>query len=208
MIEPFMAKGALLGQERRNHAGTTLRTEKEKALDAYLAAAARTGDRDALGKLAGRWHRKLLAHAHRVSGEAELAADVTQEAWAEIIRGIGGLDDAAAFPAWAFRIVTRRCARAIGGRQKRRAGSAALAREDRPESDSQAGHESRAELDIVRRAMADLPAEQRAALGLFYQEGLRIAEIAVALEIAPGTVKTRLMLARNKLRARLEGETT
>lgn len=185
-----------------------VRTDKEKALDAYLAAAARTGDRQALEKLAGRWHRKLLAHANRLAGERELAADVAQEAWAEIIRGIGGLEDAAAFPAWAFRIVTRRCARAIAKRQRQRSGTAAFSREQGPEGDTQAGHETRAELDTVRRAMAELPAEQRAALGLFYLEGLRIAEIAVALEIAPGTVKTRLMHARNKLRARLEGETT
>jgi len=183
-----------------------VRTDKERALDSYLAAAARTGDRDALDKLAGRWHRKLLAHAHRLSGESELAADVAQEAWAEIIRGIGGLDDAAAFPAWAFRIVSRRCARAIARRQRQRAGTSALAREQGPEADGHRGHEDRAELEIVRRAMTELPSEQRAALGLFYLEGLRIAEIAVALEIAPGTVKTRLMHARNKLRAQLEGE--
>lgn len=183
-----------------------VRSEKEKALDAYLAAAARSGDRKALARLAGRWHRKLLAHANRLAGEPGLAAEVAQEAWADIIRGIGRLDDAAAFPAWAFRIVTRRCARAIAGRQRHRAGSAALSRQDRPTGDDQGGHENRAELDIVRRAMAELPAEQRAALGLFYLEGLRIAEIAVALNVAPGTVKTRLMHARNKLRARLEGE--
>jgi RNA polymerase sigma-70 factor (ECF subfamily) len=54
--------------------------------------------------------------------------------------------------------------------------------------------------------MARLPAEQRAALGLFYLEGLRVAEIAVALGIAPGTVKTRLMYARAKLRDQLKGK--
>ncbi len=185
-----------------------MRTDKEKALDAYLAASARTGGRDALEGLARRWHRKLLAHAHRMTGEADLAADATQEAWTEILRGIGRLDDVDAFPAWAFRIVTRRCARSIAKRQRQRAGTAALARETTPAGDDQTGHENRAELDIVRRAMAELPAEQRAALGLFYLEGLRIAEIAVAMDIPPGTVKTRLMHARNKLRAQLQGEET
>lgn len=184
-----------------------VRNEKEKALDAYLAASARVGDRDALDKLAERWHRKLLAYSHRLTGEAELAADVAQDAWGEIIRGIAGLDDAAAFPAWAFRIVSRRCAKAISKRQRRRAGTAALSREDAPKGDDHFGHENRAELDIVSRAMNELSTDHRAALALFYVEGLRIAEIAVALEIAPGTVKTRLMHARNKLRAQLEGET-
>ena len=42
----------------------------------------------------------------------------------------------------------------------------------------------------------------------FTLEGLRIAEIAVALDTPPGTIKTRLMHARNKLRAKLEGDYT
>lgn len=57
-----------------------MRSEKERVYDAYLAAAARVGDRNALGKLAERWHLKLLRHAWRLTGDAELASDVTQEA--------------------------------------------------------------------------------------------------------------------------------
>lgn len=185
-----------------------MRSDKERALDAYLTAAARMGDRKALGRLAERWHPKLLAHAHRLLGEPELAADVTQEAWMQILGGIHGLEDTNAFPAWAYRIVTRRCARAIRGRQRSRQGTAALAREAGPPQADTSGHEARAELAIVREAMQTLPAEQRATLGLFYIEGLRVAEIAIALDTAPGTIKTRLMHARNKLRTRLEGDKT
>jgi RNA polymerase sigma-70 factor (ECF subfamily) len=183
-----------------------LRTDKEKALDAYLAAAARTGDRRAMARLAERWQPKLLAHAHRLSGEAQLAADVTQDAWTDILRGIGSLDDESAFPAWAFRIVSRRCARAIRRRQRTRAGTDALAREpgSDPHGSDDPAHGS--ELAGVKRAMRELPPEQRAALGLFYLEGLRVSEVAVAMNVAPGTVKTRLMHARNKLRAQLEGD--
>lgn len=54
-------------------------------------------------------------------------------------------------------------------------------------------------------AIATLPAPQRAALSLFYTEDLGVAEIAVALDVPPGTVKTRLMHARRKVRALLEG---
>ena len=183
-----------------------MRNDRERALDAYLAAAARVGDRKALGRLAGRWHPKLLAHAHRLLGEAELAADVTQEAWMQILRGIRGLHDTDAFAAWAYRIVTRRCARAIRRRQRQRRGTAALAREDGPPPADTAGHENRAELEVVRAAMQALPSDQRAALALFYIEDMRVAEIAVALDTAPGTIKTRLMHARNTLRARLEGD--
>jgi RNA polymerase sigma-70 factor (ECF subfamily) len=66
--------------------------------------------------------------------------------------------------------------------------------------------EGLAESDRVRRAMASLLGPQRATLALFYREGLRVAEIAVAMDVPVGTVKTRLMHARNALRALLEGE--
>ncbi len=58
----------------------------------------------------------------------------------------------------------------------------------------------------LRAALADLPQEQRAAIGLFYLEDLGVAEVAIALNVPAGTVKTRLMHARRKLRAVLEGE--
>ena len=57
----------------------------------------------------------------------------------------------------------------------------------------------------VMAAIAELPAPQRAALALFYTEDLSVAEIAVALDVPPGTVKTRLMHARRKVRAILGG---
>lgn len=183
-----------------------MRTDKERALDAYLAAAARTGDRRALGRLVERWQPKLLGHAYRLTGEADLAADMAQEAWIEVMRGIARLDDAGAFPAWAMRIVTRRCAKAIRGRQRRRAGDAALAREPEPAPASAGRAEARADLARLREAIARLPGAQRAVLGLFYLEDMSVAEVAVALEVPPGTVKTRLMHARRKLRERLEGD--
>ncbi len=183
-----------------------MRSEKERVLDAYLAASARLGDKQALGCLAERWNLKLLAHAWRLTGETDLAADVVQEAWMDIIKGVARLNDTDAFAAWAFRIVTRRCARAIRKRQHQRAGQAALAREPEPEAEDASGNEDCAELAIVKAAMRELPPDQRAALGLFYLEDLRIAEIAVALDTAPGTIKTRLMHALHKLRAQLQGD--
>ncbi len=181
--------------------------DKDRVYDSYLAASARLGDRRALGRLAERWQPRLLAHARRLTGERELAADVTQQAWVEIIRCISGLNDSDAFAAWAYRIVTRRCARVIRRRQRQRGGLAELASEHDSNRDHPDSGEQHTELAIVKAAMARLPPDQQAAMALFYLEGLRIAEIAVALDTAPGTIKTRLMHARNKLRAKLEGET-
>jgi RNA polymerase sigma-70 factor (ECF subfamily) len=183
-----------------------LRSAKERALDTYLAAAARTGDRKAMGRLAERWHARLVAHAYRLTGERTLAADAAQDAWTDILRGLASLDDAAAFPAWAFRIVSRRCARVIRGRQHRRAGTQAFADDNASRPATSFDPADGSDLDRIRTAMAELPPDQRAAMGLFYLEGLHVAEIAAALDTPPGTIKTRLMHARNKLRALLQGD--
>lgn len=172
-----------------------VRAEKLRALMALHVAGARLGDgRDfaALVELAG---PRLLAHARRLTDQAETARDVVQDAWAAIARGLGSLRDDRAFLPWALAIVTRAAARDLKGRLRERAALAELAAAP-PEA-------APPDLDA---AIAGLPAGQRAVLGLFYAEGLSVAEVATALQIPPGTVKTRLMHARNHLRARMTGD--
>ncbi len=182
-------------------------SESDRILDQYLLAAALSGDRPSWDRLVQRWQSKLLRHAWRVLGDADLARDVVQEAWVQILRGVARLQDLVAFPAWAFRIVTRCCLRA-----QRRAGrdqcvADQLVSASELETPVAANGEFAAELALVRAAIQSLPAAQRSALGLFYLEDLSVAEVAVALDVPVGTVKTRLMHARRKLRAQL-GEVT
>ncbi|XBQ15507.1 MAG: RNA polymerase sigma factor [Oceanicaulis sp.] len=174
----------------------------DRALDAYLAAAARAGDQTAQRDLVKRWQPRLSAHAWRLLGEADAARDVVQEAWARIVPGLGRLKDDYAFPAFAYQIVTRCCAAAIADKRRRRALGEAVAAEPEPET---ADPDRAADLDRTRRAVAALPADQRAAIALFHFEGLSVAETAAALDVPAGTIKTRLMHARLKLRAMLQG---
>lgn len=184
--------------------GVAIRT-KEHLLDEYLVASARIGDRKAFDLLARRWQGKLVAHAWRLTGDVDLAREAAQEGWIEIVRGVGRLRDERAFPAWAYRIVSRRCARRIAGLRHDRALAAAAAAEPvevfttPEEGDAPA-------MARLRAALAALPPDQRAAIGLFYLEDLDVAETAIALNVPAGTVKTRLMHARRKLRAVLEGD--
>ena len=184
--------------------GHPVNRDRERILDEYLVAAAVTGDRPALARLVARGHPRLRRHAWRVLGDGERARDVVQEAWMEILRGLARLDDVAAFPAWSLRIVTRRCQRSF--RRRDREAFASLDEEPalEPAMPEHASAEFAADLAIVQAAIAELPPAQRAALALFYIEGLGVAEIAIALDVPPGTVKTRLMHARRKVRARLE----
>jgi RNA polymerase sigma-70 factor (ECF subfamily) len=182
----------------------TIRT-KEQLLDAYLVASSRIGDRKAFDLLARRWQGKLVAHAWRLTGDVDLAREAAQEAWVEIVRGVRRLRDERAFPAWAYQIVSRRCARRIAGLRHDRALATAAAAE--PVEAFTAPEEGDAPaMARLRAALAGLPADQRAAIGLFYLEDLGVADVATALNVPAGTVKTRLMHARRKLRAVLEGD--
>lgn len=176
----------------------------ERALDEFLVASARVGDRRAFELLVHRWHGRFLAHAWRLLGDREKARDAAQDAWIEIVRGLPKLADTAAFPAWAFRIVSRRCGRLIGlARQDRRLRDGL---DNEPREESREPKAERQDFERMRSAMRELPAEQRAAIALFHLEELSVAEVAVALDVPVGTVKTRLMNARRRLRAALEGD--
>ncbi len=183
--------------------GVAIRT-KQQLLDEYLVASARIGDRRAFDLLARRWQGKLVAHAWRLTGDVDLAREAAQEGWIEIVRGLGRLRDERAFPAWAYQIVSRRCARCIGRRQQDRALAAAAAEPADPSAAPEEGDAPA--MARLRAAMAGLPPDQRAAIGLFYLEDLDVAQVATALNVPAGTVKTRLMHARRKLRAVLEGD--
>lgn len=177
--------------------------DKERILDAYLVASARLGDREALGILVRRWNGKLLAHAWRLLRDREGARDAVQESWAEMLRGLSRLRDDGAFAAWIYRIVSRRCARHIGRKQGERRLAEAMAATP---ADDGLAEPSSLDVAAVQRAITTLPPEQQAAIALFYLEEMSVAEVAVALDVPAGTVKTRLLHARRQLRAALEGD--
>ncbi len=177
-----------------------------RVYDEYLVVSAQAGDRAAFSRLAENWQKRLLAHAYRMTGDAELARDVVQDGWADIVRGLPGLKEPSVFPAWAYRIISRRAADAIGRAQRKRRTEAAYALEPGASNNCAKRMEMWADANPLHRTIAELPAKQRAVIALFYLEEFSITEISVALSVPVGTVKTRLMHARKKLRARLEGD--
>ena len=177
-----------------------------RIFDEYLVASARAGDRAALGRLVHHWQPKLLAHAYRLTGDAEIARDVVQDGWADIVRGLPRLKETKVFPAWAYRIVTRRAADYIRRIQRKRRTEAAFAAEPETADTSAQNMESKAESMSLAKAIETLSPEHAAAIALFYLEDFSVTEISIALEVPAGTVKTRLMHARKKLRAVLQGD--
>ncbi|MCJ8191842.1 RNA polymerase sigma factor [Sphingomicrobium aestuariivivum] len=172
-----------------------------RALDGWLVAGARAGEKRLAAALVRRWQPRLVGHARRLLGGPG-TEDVVQASWAAIWKALPTLREERAFGTFAYRIVSRQCARTIGRRQQRRALDAAVAAEPAQVEAPPEGNER----ERLAAAMARLSPAHQAALRLFYFEDMRVAEIAVALDVPPGTVKTRLMHGRAALRAALEGE--
>ncbi|MCC5970659.1 MAG: sigma-70 family RNA polymerase sigma factor [Pararhodobacter sp.] len=171
--------------------------EKIRVLAAYHVAGARLGSQRDFSALVTLFDTRLRAHARRLCDDGDTARDIVQEAWLAIARGLGGLRDDHAFLPWALRIVTRTAARDLGRKRRQR---------DAQQGYSETLDETPIDAPDLSTAIATLPAPQRAVLALFYLDEMSVAEVAVALDIPPGTVKTRLMHARAKLRAYLDGE--
>jgi len=168
-------------------------------LDEFLVVLAQSGDRAAFNRLAARWRPRHLAHAGRLLGRSSAAGDAVQDAWVAIVRGLVRLRDPARFRAWSMAIVTRRCRDA-----QRRAYRAPQTVEIDEHHATHAPADG-TQLDL-RRALAALPVNQRAAVGLYYVDGFTVDEIAEALNTPAGTIKTRLYHARRALRQILEGD--
>jgi RNA polymerase sigma-70 factor (ECF subfamily) len=181
------------------------RRDVQRIEDELLVLDAQAGDARAQRLLFERWNPRLFRHARRLLGEAEAAREVAQEAWLAIVRGLVRLEDPARFPAWAYRIVTHKAADLIRQRRRRPAGMADAGAVPAPEVEPGAGHD---ELAQLRRALRRLSPDHRAVVSLFYLEQLSIHEIAHALAIPAGTVKSRLFHARKQLQAELERTTS
>lgn len=162
------------------------------------------GDRDALGRLYDRYAGMLVAIAERLLGGAREAPDLVHDVLLEVWRQAGDYDATrGSVKSW---ILLRLRSRAAD-RRKAPSSSRVVGLADTNVTESAATGEDPSlapDREKVRRALAELPADQRAVLELGYFEGLSSSEIAARLAVPIGTVKSRVAAAIGKLRAGLE----
>ena len=159
--------------------------------------AARTGDKDALDLLLRRHYDRLYALCRRMTGEDADAADACQEALMAIVRGLPGFDGRSAFGTWAYRVTTNACLDEL--RRRRRRPEPGLP-EGSAEVPSPLDHVEASTTRVdIDRALQTLPADYRAAVVLRDVCGLSYDEIAQALNLPAGTVRSRIARGRSAL---------
>lgn len=168
-----------------------------------LAAKARAGDRDAFEQLVLTYQNRVYTLALRLTGDREEARDLAQEAFLRAWQGLPSFRGDSGFSTWLHRLTTNVCLDFLRRRTRQREHEPGVSLDDEtvPEpadcsQDPQLRLE-RAELArTVERGLAALPEHYRQALVLRELSGLRYQEIAAALGVDMGTVKSRLARAR------------
>lgn len=172
--------------------------------------AARRGDVAAFNRLVERYERLAYNVAYRTLGQPEEAADATQDAFLSAFRAIRGFRGES-FKAWLLRIVVNACYDQLRHRQRHPTESLEALAEDHetdlappsPGPGPELAALSSETAEVIQQALDRLSPDHRLVAILCDVQGLSYEEAAAALEVALGTVKSRLSRARTQLRDEL-----
>ena len=166
------------------------------------------GDVNAFEKLVTEYERAVYAIAQRMNGNAEVAADMTQETFIKAYNSLSSFRGDSKFSVWLYRIANNVCLDFLRSRSRKPTVSLSAEDDDGEETQLDIADESQSpELllesaltrDAVRRGLDSLPPDYKQILLLREIQGLSYEEIAAALGIESGTVKSRIFRARKRL---------
>ncbi|MCS7263237.1 MAG: sigma-70 family RNA polymerase sigma factor [Armatimonadetes bacterium] len=176
----------------------------EKQLEEALVQKAKRGDSQAFELLIERHYQRIYKLAFQMLGNGEDAADATQETFVKAYQQIRSFRGASSFATWLYRIAINTCRDMM--RRNRAIPFSQISPEDEqndfepstliePNPNEILAEREKAEL--VWMALNSLPEDTRQILVLCDMQGFSYAEVAEILNLAEGTVKSRLHRARN-----------
>jgi RNA polymerase sigma-70 factor (ECF subfamily) len=189
-------------------AGAPERAAAPAELESAWVQRAKAGDRGAQRMLVRRYQQPVAAILRRMLGPPgldHLVEDLAQETFIRVLGALPRfeLEGPARLSTWVLRIAARL---AINELARRRPATDPLPTIDEVHAGTASAeddHRRRRVAAAIQAAVAELPPEFRAAFLMREYHGLEYGEIAEALELDLGTVKSRLHRARKALRERL-----
>jgi RNA polymerase sigma-70 factor (ECF subfamily) len=172
---------------------------------AALVERAREGDVAAFERLIGQYQAKVYTFAFAFTGSADRAQDLAQDALVKVYKSLNGFRFQSAFSTWLYSIVKNTYLDAIKSRAGReRALEEPLSDRDVAElRDVATGEERLLQKESRRalfRALREVPLAYRTVVAMADVQGLGYDEIAAALNVPIGTVKSRLKRGRDALK--------
>lgn len=180
--------------------------------EARLLERCLAGDAEAFAGLVALHEGMVFNLAARLLGDLEEARDLAQEVFLQVHRTLKGFQGRSSLKTWIYRIVVNQCHNRRRFWRRRRKEQCLPLHELGPRDQARlvaAGDEPEVELarrertERLQGALLALPFAHRTVLLLREVEGLSCEEIAQALGVPPGTVKSRLARARDRLRRQL-----
>jgi RNA polymerase sigma factor (sigma-70 family) len=166
---------------------------------AELVRKAREGDVKAYARIFRQFQDMAVGYAFSLLGNFHEAEDAAQDAFVAAFQRLPQLRDPRAFPGWFRRVVFT-----YADRLRRRQHSTTSLKEhqlsDRDAEEPSVLAERREVRDRILAAVHALPEAEREATALFYINGYSSAQIGEFLEVPASTVRSRLQLARQRLK--------
>ena len=186
----------------------------EQTDDAKLVERCQKGDREAINELVRKYKDTTYQFAYRLTLDPDDAADLTAETFCRVYTAMPRFRRESRFSTWLYRIVTN-CFLDMKKREKHRRHASldeltqttegTVQKEFEAQEGSPVESSERVEREqIMSTAIGELPDHQRAMIVMYHVEMLSYEEIASALDMPVGTVKSRLNRARLALREILE----
>jgi len=181
---------------RQLHSGRVSEGRSDPRTDQDLVRALNAGDASAFDGLYFRYRDWVVRLAHRFTGHDDDALDVLQDTFAYVFRKFPGFRLTASMTTFLYPVVKNL---SIAARRKRQrmAGADETVLQNLPQRPTAGARDARPELAHV---LSDLPEAQREVLLMRFVDDMTLAEIAAALNIPEGTVKSRLHNALAALR--------
>jgi len=174
--------------------------------DHDLVARLRAGDPRAFEDLVRGYQHRVFGVALRMLGSRAEAEDIAQDVFLRVHRAVRDFRGEARLSTWLYGIASNLCLNRLASadRKRMRHDDDALMQAPGDAVDATAAMEHAEVQAALRQAIAELPDERRLVVVLRDLEGLSYEEIAQALDLEPGTVRSRLHRARLDLKSKME----
>jgi len=171
--------------------------------DFELARRYRDGDASAFGELVDRYRNLVYGVVYRMTREPDEADDVAQEVFLRLHKGLPYFRGEAKLSTWLYRIVLSVVQERGARKRVKTVALDAGTSDDRRPLDvgrADAAFEDLVTRDRLQKALAQLPERSRFVLAAHYLQDVRYEDLAEALGVPLGTVKTLIHRAKRQLR--------